>query len=46
MTVNTAKPSVFEAGLPTLRYDVTERAGQLQHRRPLTITARADAKVP
>ena len=24
MTVNTAKPSVFEAGLPTLRYDFTD----------------------
>ena len=24
MTVNTAKPSVFDAGLPTLQYDVTD----------------------
>ncbi len=24
MTVNTAKPSVFDAGLPTLSYDVTD----------------------
>jgi hypothetical protein len=24
MTVNTAKPSVFDAGLPTLIYDITD----------------------
>jgi cytochrome P450 len=29
MTVNTAKPSVFEAGLPTLSYDVTDTPQQI-----------------
>ena len=45
MTVDTAKPSVFDAGLPTLSYDVTDTPQEIypQFRAAQAIVRRADS---